>query len=133
MRLLAVVVGIAAIAVCNALVVPLLLEREIERHWKSPLMRRTLDAGIPGGEDGLWTIEGFAGSQLSGYSSAYRAKGCQNMALFQRCLSTQTLSLVMVFRRPAPCPPSLHVPTRHSVQAQRQSRAACSHHRCLCL
>lgn len=97
MRLLAVVVGIAAIAACNALVVPLLLEREIERHWKSPLMRRTLDAGIPGGEDGLWTTEGFAGSQLSGYSSAYRAKGCQNMALFQRCLSTLTLFFKYAF------------------------------------
>ncbi len=86
MRLLAVVVGIAAIAACNALVVPLLLEREIERHWKSSLMKRTLDASVPRGEDGLWTTEGFAGSQLSAYSSAYRAKGCQNMALFQRCL-----------------------------------------------
>lgn len=87
LRLLAVVIGIAGIAACNALVVPLLLEGEIERHWKSPVIRRTLERGIPGGEDGLWSTEAFASSQLRSYSEAYTAKSCQNIGMFKRCLA----------------------------------------------
>ena len=85
-RLLAVVISIAAVAACNALVVPLVLEREIERHWNTPMIRSTLAKGIASGEDGLWSMEGFTSSQLSDYSKAYRAKDCQNMGTFQRCL-----------------------------------------------
>lgn len=84
MRLLAVVVGIAAVAACNALVVPLMLEREIERHWSSPVIRQALEAGVSVGEDGLWSMEGFSSSRLRGYSEAYRAKGCTNLTVFQR-------------------------------------------------
>ncbi len=84
LRLLAVVIGIAAIAACNALVVPLLLEGEIDRHWKSPIIRRTLESGIAAGEDGLWSMQAFTGSQLRSYSEAYRAKSCQNLGTFQR-------------------------------------------------
>ena len=87
LRLLAVVIGIASIAACNALVVPLLLEGEIDRHWKSPIIRRTLERGVSAGEDGLWSMDAFAGSQLRSYSEAYRAKSCQNMGTFQRYLA----------------------------------------------
>ena len=55
--LLAVVTGIAAIAACNALVVPLLLEREIERHGKSLLIRQTLEMGGLAGHNGTWSAD----------------------------------------------------------------------------
>ena len=87
LRLLAVVIGIAGIAACNALVVPLLLEGEIGRHWKSPVIRRTLERGIPTGEGGFWSMDAFASSQLRSYGEAYRAKSCQNMGTFKGCVA----------------------------------------------
>ena len=86
LRLLAVVTGIAAIAACNALVVPLLLEREIERHGKSLLIRQTLEMGGLAGHNGTWSLTAPSSARLSSYSEAYQAKSCENMDVFQRCL-----------------------------------------------
>ncbi|CAK0750091.1 hypothetical protein CVIRNUC_001963 [Coccomyxa viridis] len=86
LRLLAVVTGIAAIAACNALVVPLLLEREIERHGKSLLIRQTLEQGGLAGHNGTWSLNAPSSARLSSYSEAYQAKSCENMDVFQRKL-----------------------------------------------
>lgn len=84
MRVLAVVVAIAAVAASNALIVPLRLEHQIEAHARTPTILEGLKAGqfaAVESEGGPWGLQG----PLRGLEVAFRQKGCDNMELLRRC------------------------------------------------
>ncbi|KAK9906901.1 hypothetical protein WJX75_009933 [Coccomyxa subellipsoidea] len=84
-RVLAVVVAIAAVAASNALIVPLRLEHQIEAHARTPTILEGLKAGQFAAvetEGGPWGLQG----PLRGLEVAFRQKGCDNMELLRRKL-----------------------------------------------
>jgi hypothetical protein len=101
-HVLAVVVGIAALAACNALFVPLRLEQQIALHARTPLLLRAHEAGwfaegsrwtdaaagAPGGGGecrGRAAGEGALDGELLALVEGYRRKGCQIMDVLQTC------------------------------------------------
>lgn len=92
-RVLAVVVAVAAVAASNALLVPLRLEHQIEVHPRSPGILAAHRAGeFTAVERDPWRLQG----PLEGLDVAYRQKGCDNVELLQRCGGSWMLILVVV-------------------------------------
>lgn len=92
-RVLAVVVAVAAVAACNALIVPLRLEHQIEVHRRSPSILAGFSAGQFGAavaERAPWALQG----PLEGLGVAYRQKGCENMDLLRRWVDLNSSMLV---------------------------------------
>ncbi|CAL8462140.1 g1671 [Coccomyxa elongata] len=82
-RVLAVVVAVAAVAASNALLVPLRLEHQIEVQPRSPGILAAHHAGLFTAAEGEpWRLRG----PLEGLGVAYQQKGCDNMELLQRKL-----------------------------------------------
>lgn len=85
MRVMAAVVGVAAVALANALAVPLLLEALVAAHARTPPLLAAaaagrFDADVP------WAGAPGAPPELAPVVAAYELRSCPDPLRLQRCL-----------------------------------------------
>ena len=94
------VVSIAAVAACNALLVPLQLERQIFLHPRTAPILAAHSAGVF--EEGAKIFGTGLEGQVLGMRQVFEGMGCDNLSLLQRCVHIAHLPhyLAVTYRFP---------------------------------